>query len=102
MIPPVRLSLLFSLTLPLVLNVRQVVSSPADESLARLLPLNPGPVEDQTVMEERISGLLALFKMTSPDTTTAVVFGRHSRYLFRNNHPDLLYSLLLSLTSGIH
>ena len=79
MFPPVRLSLLFPLTLLLFLSVQQAASSPADDSLARLLPLNSRPVEDKTVMEERISKLLPLFKMTSSDTTTAVVFGPHYR-----------------------
>ena len=40
-----------------------------------------------------MSGLLPLFKMTSPATTTAVVFGPHSRYPSRYRHPDLLYIL---------
>ena len=76
------LSRQFLLTL---LSVQQAVASPADDRLAR-------PVGDQTVMEERISGLLPLFKMTSPASTTAVVFGPHSRYPSRSSHPDLLYS----------
>ena len=76
MCPVVVLSvlLLFPLT------VQQVVSSSPDhDSLARLLPLNPRPREDPRVMEERISKLLSLFNLQSPDTTTAVVFGRHFR-----------------------
>ena len=75
MCPVVVLSvLLFPLT------VQQVVSSSPDhDSLARLLPLNPRPREDPRVMEERISKLLPLFKIPSPDTTTAVVFSRHFR-----------------------
>ena len=69
MFPGEMLSLLFPLTLLLSLSVQQAVSSPADDSL-----------EDQTVMDQRISKLLSLFNLLSPDTTTAVVFGSHSRY----------------------
>ena len=38
------------------------------------------PGKDLTVMEERVSQLLALFNLHSPETTTAMVFGDHFRY----------------------
>ena len=100
MCPVVVLSvLLFPLTVLLALSVQQAVSSPPDgDSQARLLPLNPGPVEDQTVMEERISKLMSLFNLQSPETTTAVVFGLHTRYSSRYDRPDLsilYYSILI-------
>ena len=98
MCPVVVLSvLLFPLTVLLALSVQQAVSSPPDgDSQARLLPLNPGPVEDRTVTEERISKLLSLFNLQGSETTTAVAFGRHSGYdTSRYDRPDLSYSVLL-------
>ena len=93
MCPVVVLSvLLLPLTVLLAPSVQQVVSSPVNDSQARLLPLNPGPVEDRTVMEERISKLMSLFNLQGSETTTAVLFGRHTRYLSRNRSFDLSYS----------
>ena len=94
MCPVVVLSvLLLPLTVLLAPSVQQVVSSPVNDSQARLLPLNPGPVEDRTVMEERISKLLSLFNLQGSETTTAVLFGRHTRYSSRNRSFDLSYSV---------
>ena len=63
------LPVMFALSILLSLTVQQAASS-----LTREVPL-----QIQTVMEERISKLLPLFSMKSPDTITAVVFGNHYR-----------------------
>ena len=61
---------IFAMYILLSLTVQQAASS---LTMAASL-------EIQRVMEERISKLLPLFSMKSPDTTTAVVFGNHFRY----------------------
>ena len=66
--------IIFHLSVVLSLTVQKTVSTLSNLTRA-------APLEIQTVvMEERIFKLMSLFKLTSPDTATAVVFGHHSRY----------------------
>ena len=72
----------------LSLTVQQTVSN-----FTRVAPLEIQTVE----MEERISKLMSLFKLT-PDTATAVVFGHHSRYLCKLLYVDCFFFNPLSQT----